>query len=110
MVRPGRDRLAGWVEVDEIYVDGKASGAPGQKLGKKALVAVAAEEAGAGVGRIRSSACRRFGRQPGSVHPLGSRGRQHRAHGWLVQLFQAAGPRLPPRSFGDGRGPGQDRF
>ncbi len=53
MVRPGRDRLAGWVEVDEIYVDGKASGAPGQKLGKKALVAVAAEEAAAGVGRIR---------------------------------------------------------
>ena len=52
MVRPGRDRLAEWVEVDEIYVGGKASGAPGRKLEKKALVAVAAEETGAGVGRV----------------------------------------------------------
>ena len=53
MVRPGRDRLAGRVEVDEIYVGGKESGTRGRKLGKKALVAVAAEEAGSGTGRIR---------------------------------------------------------
>ena len=53
MVRPGRDRLNELVEVDEIYVGGKASGAPGRKLDKKALVAVAAEETGAGVGRVR---------------------------------------------------------
>ena len=53
MVRPGRDRLDELVEVDEIYVGGKASGALGRKLDKKALVAVAAEETGAGVGRVR---------------------------------------------------------
>ena len=110
MVRPGRDRLDELVEVDEIYVGGKASGALGRKLDKKALVAVAAEETGAGVGRVRLKRTRRFGRQPGNVHPRGGRARQHRAHGWLAQLFQAAGPRLPPRSFGEGRGPGQDRF
>ena len=53
MVRPGRERLAGWVEVDEAYVGGKQKGAPGRKLVKQALVAIAAEEDGAGIGRIR---------------------------------------------------------
>ena len=54
MVRPGRDRLSGRVEVDETYVGGPASGARGRQLGaKQALVLVAEEEAGAGIGRIR---------------------------------------------------------
>ena len=53
MVRAERDRLTGCVEVDAIYVGGKERGAPGRSRGKKALVAVAAEEAGAGIGRIR---------------------------------------------------------
>ena len=53
MVRPGRDRLSGCVEVDEIYVGGREPGAPGRSRGKKAVVAVAAEEAGNGIGRIR---------------------------------------------------------
>ncbi len=54
MVRPGRDRLSGRVEVDETYVGGPASGAPGRRLGdRQSLVLVAAEEAGAGIGRIR---------------------------------------------------------
>ena len=54
MVRPGRDRLSGRVEVDETYVGGPARGARGRQLGaKQALVLVAAEEAGAGIGRIR---------------------------------------------------------
>ncbi len=52
MVRPGREWLSGRVEVDKVYVGGKEQGAPG-RLGKKALVAVAAEEYGAGIGRIR---------------------------------------------------------
>ena len=54
MVRPGRDCLSGRVEVDETYLGGLAGGARGRQAGaKQALVLVAEEEAGAGVGRIR---------------------------------------------------------
>ena len=53
MVRPGRERLAGTVEAAEVYVGGEEAGKRGRSLGKKALVAVAVEERGAGMGRIR---------------------------------------------------------
>lgn len=53
MVRPGRDRLGGAVEVDETYVGGMAEGPRGRGSRKKALVAVAAEKDGEGIGRIR---------------------------------------------------------
>jgi len=53
MVRPGRDRLRGWVEVDEAYVGGLEEGAQGRKTETKALVAVACEQDGPGIGRIR---------------------------------------------------------
>jgi transposase-like protein len=53
MVRPGRGRLSGRVEVDETYVGGEGEGVGGRKTEKKALVAIAAEEGGARVGRIR---------------------------------------------------------
>ena len=53
MVRAQRDRLSGCVEVDEIYVGGPEKGAPGRSRGRKSLVAVAAEEDGDGIGRIR---------------------------------------------------------
>lgn len=53
MARPGRERLAGTVEADEIYVGGNEAGARGRSLGKQAVVAVAVEENGAGLGRIR---------------------------------------------------------
>ena len=52
MVRPGRDRLAGQVEVDETLV-GRLGGARGRSTATKALVVVAAEEVGRGIGRIR---------------------------------------------------------
>src|SRR5260221_1737874 len=52
MVRPGRDRLKGTVEVDEAFVGGVSSGTGRDGVGK-ALVAIAAEEDGAGIGRIR---------------------------------------------------------
>lgn len=53
MVRPGRDRLAGTVEVDETYLGGWEEGVRGRQTEKKALIVVAAQEEGRGVGRIR---------------------------------------------------------
>lgn len=53
MVRPGRDRLQGTVEVDEAYWGGEEEGMIGRKTEAKALIAVAAEENGNGIGRIR---------------------------------------------------------
>lgn len=54
MVRPGRDRLNGYVEVDETYVGGEEEGVHGRETYKKAIVAVAAEiKEPRGFGRIR---------------------------------------------------------
>ncbi len=53
MVRPGRDRLSGEVEVDETYVGGLEPGVRGRETAKKSLVAVGAEEDGTRIGRIR---------------------------------------------------------
>jgi transposase-like protein len=53
MVRPGRDRLSGRIEVDETYFGGIAEGHRGRKGGNKALIAIAAQEDGRKIGRIR---------------------------------------------------------
>ena len=53
MVRPGRDRLSGRVEVDETYVGGETPGLRGRSGVGKTLVAIAVQEKGAGIGRIR---------------------------------------------------------
>lgn len=54
MVRPGRDRLTGSVEVDEIYVGGPEEGVRGRDIAAKTIVAVAAEKTfGRGIGRVR---------------------------------------------------------
>ena len=53
MVRPGRDRLSGTVEVDEVYIGGVKKGKRGRGADGKALVLVAAEKAGRRIGRIR---------------------------------------------------------
>jgi transposase-like protein len=53
MVRPGRDCLAGAIEVDETYVGGPEEGKRGRQTETKAIVAVAAEKSGRGIGRIR---------------------------------------------------------
>ena len=54
MVRPGRDRLTGIVEVDETYVGGKKAGKRGRGAEGKALVVIAIEDkAEKGIGRIR---------------------------------------------------------
>ena len=53
MVRPGRDRLSGAVEVDETFVGGVEPGGGRRHVGKKALVVIGAEVRGRAVGRIR---------------------------------------------------------
>ena len=53
MVRPGRDRLAGTVELDEVYIGGEKPGKRGRGAAGKALVLVVAQADGARIGRIR---------------------------------------------------------
>jgi len=53
MVRPDRDRLKGWVEVDETMVGGLEEGVAGRQTESKVLVVIAAEVDGPGIGRIR---------------------------------------------------------
>ena len=50
---PRRDSLCGTVEVDETYVGGVETGKRGWETETKAIVVVAAEETGKGIGRIR---------------------------------------------------------
>jgi len=59
MVRPGRDRLSGIVEVDETYLGGERSGKSGRGAEGKSLIFIAAEESEhseTAIGRIRLSA------------------------------------------------------
>jgi transposase-like protein len=53
MVRPDRDRISGRVEVDETYLGGLEEGVHGRETFKKALIVIAAQEDGKGIGRIR---------------------------------------------------------
>jgi transposase-like protein len=53
MVRSGRDRLRGRVEVDETFIGGVDGGGGRRHVGEKALVAMAVEGAGRKIGRIR---------------------------------------------------------
>ena len=53
MVRPGRDRLTGVVEVDEIFIGGERPGKRGRGAAGKALVVLAVQEAERRIGRVR---------------------------------------------------------
>ncbi len=53
MVRPGRDRLSGIVEVDEAYYGGIKKGKRGRGADGKALVLIASEDKNGKPGRIR---------------------------------------------------------
>ena len=63
MVRPGRDRLQGTLEVDEAFIGGVNPKAKGRDWVDKALIVIAAEAAGQGIGRIR------LGRVPDASSP-----------------------------------------
>ena len=69
MVRPGRERLCGRVEVDETYLGGSEEGVRGRQTERKALIAVASEEkAGKRIGRIRLRRVRDASAK--SLHPF----------------------------------------
>jgi transposase-like protein len=53
MVRPGRDSLAGTVEVDETYWGARQPGKPGRSIAGKTIILVAVEHTGARLGRLR---------------------------------------------------------
>jgi len=53
MVRPGRDRLAGIVEVDETYIGGEKPGKRGRGAEGKTLVVIVAQVKDKHIGRIR---------------------------------------------------------
>jgi transposase-like protein len=56
MVRPGRDRLCGEIEVDETFIGGAEESFNGREMDKKVLVVIAVEKRGKnGFGRIRMS-------------------------------------------------------
>lgn len=53
MVRPGRDRLSGMVQTDEIYIGGEKSGKRGRGAAGKALVVIMVELQEGRIARIR---------------------------------------------------------
>ena len=53
MVRPGRDRLSGTVEIDETFIGAPEEDVHGRETQDKAIVVVAAEQRGRAIGRIR---------------------------------------------------------
>ena len=55
MVRPGRDKLSGVVEINETIIGGEKSGKRGRGAAGKTLVLVAAENDPGSIGRIRLS-------------------------------------------------------
>jgi len=55
MVRPGRDKLSGYVEVDDSYFGGEHEGKQGRGSDNKVLVVIAAEVKDGKIGRIRIS-------------------------------------------------------
>ena len=78
MVRPGRERLSGHVEVDEAYVGGVEDRVRGRETETKAIVAIAVEiENPKGFGRVRMRArARRPQGEPNAVRRRRGRGRQ----------------------------------
>jgi transposase-like protein len=65
MIRPGREKMSGIVEVDETFVGGEDP-KDGTWMEQKAVVVIAAEEDGSGIGRIRMATIPRATRK--SLH------------------------------------------
>ncbi len=81
MVRPGRDRLQGVVEVDEIFIGGPRPGKRGRGAQGKALVVIAAQQAAKGIGRIRLTRVAHASASSLEAANRRGRGGDHRRHG-----------------------------
>jgi len=87
MVRPGRDRLTGVVEVDETLSGGPQPGRRGRGALGKTLVAVAVERRGQGIGRCRMQIVDDGEDRDVARVPAGARrARLGRDHRWLGRL------------------------
>ena len=60
MIRPGRERLRGNIELDETYIGGPEEGLRGRKIEDKSLVLVAVEREGKRWARTRMRVVRDF--------------------------------------------------
>ena len=100
MVRPGRDRLSGTLEVDETYVGGAKPGKRGRGESGKSLVVIATEIEGPHMGRIR------LARVPaGCLFPKPGKGatanrapRRGDSHRRVERLWETEFPWVHPRS------------
>lgn len=83
MIRPGRDRLSGLVEVDETYVGGREE-IPGRGAQHKTLVVIAVEKNGRTLGRTRMAVVRDASRDQlcGFVQTCIEPGSTVRTDGW----------------------------
>jgi len=107
MVRPGRDRLTGVVEVDETFLGGPEPGRRGRGALGKTLAAVAVEQRGRGSGRCRAQRRRQGGdaaRVPAGPRPA-RRDRDHRRMGQLRACVRGR-VRASPRAGGPVRAAG----
>ena len=102
MVRPGRERLTGHVEVDEAYVGGVEGDVKGRETQTKSIVAIAVEiENPKGFGRIRLQQVPDVSNDSllpfieGAVEPGCTR-----AHRRLAGVLDPARPRLRARAHG----------
>ena len=101
LVRPGRDRLAGAVEVDETFIGGEEQGLRGgRQRGKKVLTGIAVEVfEPKGIGRCRMAVLADASAE--SLHPFVTGAvepGQPRHHRRLERLLRPGGPGLRPRA------------
>ncbi len=97
MVRPGREQLNGTVEVDEAFWGAAEQGVYGRLTITKALIIVAAEEDGAGIGRIRMQRIPDMTRASlhGFIGRSIERGSTVRTDGWSAYLGLEGYTHLP---------------
>jgi len=84
MVRPGRDKLDGIVQVDETFIGGAKPGKRGRGAEGKSLVLIVAQENGKAVGRIRLVKITDASSESlkGAIHETVVPGTQVKTDGW----------------------------